>query len=55
MEEKRIIRTGATSYIKTFSYTTDGCPDETIQDGNVIEKNFYEEGKLIENKLLFWN
>ncbi|MBK6283190.1 MAG: hypothetical protein IPF54_11540 [Draconibacterium sp.] len=54
VEEKRIIRTGATSYIKTFSYTTDGFPDETIQDGNVIEKNFYEDGKLIERHTFYF-
>lgn len=54
VEEKRIIRTGATGYIKTFSYTTDGFPDETIQDGNVIEKNFYEEGKLIEKHTFYF-
>ncbi len=54
IEEKRIIRTGATSYIKTFSYTPDGFPDETIQDGNVIEKNFYKEGKLIEKHIFYF-
>lgn len=54
IEEKRIIRTGATSYIKTFSYTPDGLPDETIQDGNVIEKNFYEEGNLIEKHTFYF-
>ena len=54
VEEKRIIRTDETSYVKTFSYTTDGLPDETIQDGNVIEKNFYEKGKLIEKQTFYF-
>jgi hypothetical protein len=54
VEEKRIIRTGETDYVKTFTYTNEGFPDETIQDGNVIEKNFYEQGKLIEKHTFYF-
>ncbi|HRX10613.1 MAG TPA: hypothetical protein P5210_03125 [Draconibacterium sp.] len=54
VEERRIIRTGETSYIKTFSYNSDGFRDETIENGNVVEKNFYEEGKLIEKQTFYF-
>jgi hypothetical protein len=52
--EKRIIRTGATSWIKEFTYTSDGLPDETIQDGNVIEKNFYQNSRLTEKHTFYF-
>jgi hypothetical protein len=32
-----------------FTYTSDGLPDETIQDGNLIEKNFYQKAALLRN------
>lgn len=54
VEEKRIIRTGETSYIKTFTYTAEGLPDETKKDGNVIERNFYEQGKLMEKHTFYF-
>lgn len=44
VEEKRIIQTGATSYVLKFTYNSNGFPDEKIQDGNIIEKNYYSEG-----------
>lgn len=53
-EEKRIIVTGKTSYVKKYSYTPDGFIDEIIKDGNVVEKNFYELGKLIEKHTFYY-
>lgn len=53
-EEKRIIQTGATSYVLKFTYTSKGFPDETIQDGNVIEKNFYTNGRLTEKHTFYF-
>ncbi|MEN8115978.1 MAG: hypothetical protein ABFS16_03310 [Bacteroidota bacterium] len=47
-EEKRIIRTGKTSYEKKFYYTSKGFIDYIIKDDNIIEQNFYENDKLIE-------
>jgi hypothetical protein len=53
-EEKRIILTGKTSYVKKYFYTPDGFIDEIIKDGNVVEKNFYELGKLIEKHTFYY-
>ncbi len=46
--EKRILSSGKTGYFREYTYTSEGLLDEIIQDGNIIEKNFYENGKLIE-------
>lgn len=54
VEEKRIIQTGATSYVLKFTYTSYGFPDETIQDGNVIEKNYYSDGRLTEKHTFYF-
>jgi hypothetical protein len=54
VEEKRIIQTGTTSYVLKFTYTSNGLPDETIQDGNVIEKNFYDDNKLVEKHTFYF-
>ncbi|HSO85263.1 MAG TPA: hypothetical protein VLQ91_01835 [Draconibacterium sp.] len=54
IEEKRITQTGATSYVLKFTYTSKGLPNETIQDGNVIEKNFYDDDKLIEKHTFYF-
>lgn len=54
VEEKRIIRTGETSYIKTFTYTSEGFPDEIISGENVIEKNYYENNKLTEKHTFYF-
>ena len=54
VEEKRIIRTGATSYVIKYTYNRDGTLDEKIQDGNVIEKNFYKNGKLSEKHTFYF-
>lgn len=54
VEEKRIIQTGATSYVLKFSYTSNGFPDETIQDENVIEKNYYSAGQLTEKHTFYF-
>lgn len=53
-EEKRIILTGKTSYVKKYFYTPDGFIDEIIKDGNVVEKNFYELGKLMEKHTFYY-
>jgi hypothetical protein len=54
VEEKRIIQTGATDYVLKFTYTYDGFPDETIQDGNIIEKNYYSDGRLTEKHTFYF-
>lgn len=54
VEEKRIIITGATSYVIKYAYNRDGTLDEKIKDGNVIEKNFYENGKLSEKHTFYF-
>jgi len=54
VEEKRIIITGEPGYVKTYTYTADGLPNETIQDGDVIEKNYYERGKLTEKHTFYF-
>lgn len=54
VEEKRIIQTGATSYVLKFTYTSNGFPDETIQDGKIIEKNYYSDGRLTEKQTFYF-
>ena len=54
VEEKRVIITGETSYVIKYFYNHDGTPDKTIKDGNVIEKNFYENGKLSEKHTFYF-
>jgi hypothetical protein len=54
VEEKRILQTGATDYILKFTYTPEGLPFETIQDKNVIEKNFYTNGRLTEKHTFYF-
>ncbi len=53
-EEKRIIRTGKTSYVKKYFYTTEGFIDEISDNDKVIEKNFYEMGKLTEKHTFYY-
>jgi hypothetical protein len=53
-EEKRIIRTGKTSYVKKYFYTAKGFIDEITQDGNVVEKNFYELNRLTEKHTFYY-
>ena len=53
-EEKRIILTGKTSYVKKYFYTPNGFIDEITKDGNVVEKNFYELGRLIEKHTFYY-
>ena len=45
---KRILVTGKTQFFREYSYTRNGLLDEITEDGNTIEKNYYEHGKLIE-------
>lgn len=54
VEEKRIIQTGTTDYVLKFTYTSKGFPNETIQDGNVIEKNYYTNGRLTEKHTFYF-
>jgi hypothetical protein len=54
VEEKRIIQTGIVSYVSKFTYTSNGFPDETIQNGNVIEKNYYSDGRLTEKHTFYF-
>ena len=54
VEEKRIIRTGEISYINKFTYTSEGLPFETIQNKNIIEKNFYTNGRLTEKHTFYF-
>jgi len=54
VEEKRIIQTGATSYVLKYTYTSNGFPDETIQYGDVIEKNYYSVGRLTEKHTFYF-
>jgi len=54
IEEKRIIQTGETGYILNFTYTSEGLPFETIQDKNVIERNFYANGRITEKHTFYF-
>lgn len=54
VEEKRIIITGATDYVIKYNYNRDGTLDEKIQNGNVIERNFYANGKLSEKHTFYF-
>jgi len=54
IEEKRITQTGETDYILKFTYTVEGLPFETIQDKNIIEKNFYTNGRLTEKHTFYF-
>jgi hypothetical protein len=53
-EEKRIIKTGKTSFVKKYFYTTKGFIDEITKDGKVVEKNFYELDRLIEKQTFYY-
>ncbi|WP_372949576.1 hypothetical protein [Mariniphaga sp.] len=53
-EEKRIIRTGKTSFVKKYFYTAKGFIDEITEDGKVVEKNFYELDRLIEKHTFYY-
>lgn len=53
-EEKRIIRTGKTSFVKKYFYTAKGFIDEITEDGKVVEKNFYELDRLTEKHTFYY-
>lgn len=48
IEEKRETATGNLLYLRTFNYDYWNKLTSIIEDGNVIEENFYEGNKLIE-------
>lgn len=53
-EEKRIIQTGETSYIKKYYYTRNNLLDYIEKDENIIQQNFYEVGKLVEKHTFYF-
>ena len=46
--EKRILLTGELGHEKEYFYTNNGLLDQIVEDGNIIEKNYYDEKKIIE-------
>ena len=53
-EEERILITGKVGYHKDYFYNQDGTLDYIIQDGNMVEENFYENGRLIEKHTWYY-
>jgi hypothetical protein len=52
--EKRILVTGETGYFKEYFYTKEGYLEEIVEDGNTVEKNYYESDKLIEKRTWYF-
>jgi hypothetical protein len=53
-EEERIIQTGKVSYHKDYFYNKDGTLDYVVQDGNIIEKNTFENSRLVEKHTWYY-
>jgi|WetSurMetagenome_2_1015567.scaffolds.fasta_scaffold175328_2 hypothetical protein len=53
-EEERILQTGKVSYHKDYFYNKDGMLDYVVQDGNIIEKNTFENSRLVEKQTWYY-
>ena len=54
VEERKETSQGGIIFIKLYKYDSKGRLDSIIEDGNVIEENFYEGNKLFEKRIYYF-
>ena len=54
IEERKVTAAGSLMYVRTFQYNSENQLITIIEDGNIIETNFYNQNKLTEKRTYYF-